>query len=188
MTSNTTGHLPYVAIRDGVSAEKYLPSLRRLLQVCVNDEPLLSSIGFFAPLSDHAAIDYWLSLFPTVFGPSALSTLLVVTDTEDPLLVVATVQIARYGKETHSYKGEIRKLLVHPAYRRGGLGRRLMEVAEKVAAEDLGLEMLVLDTALETPARQLYQRLGWTEWGVCPEYAKFADGRKADCSFFVKKL
>lgn len=91
-------------------------------------------------------------------------------------------------KETHSYKGEVRKLLVHPAHRRGGLGRRMMLKAEELSKSMLDLEMLVLDTATRTPARDFYIRLGWKEWGICPEYAKFADGRKADCSFFVKML
>ncbi|KAH6976733.1 acyl-CoA N-acyltransferase [Ilyonectria destructans] len=175
-------------IRDGSGVEKYLPSLRRLLQHCVNDEPSMSSIGFLGPLLDNTAIDYWLQLFPTAVGPNPTTSLLVVTDSNDPTDVIATVQIARNPRETHAYKGEIRKLLVHPAHRRNGLGKRLMHAAEKVAKEDIGLEMLVLDTATETPARDFYARTGWTEWGICPGYAKFADGRKARCSFFVKML
>lgn len=175
-------------IEDGVSVEQYLPSLRRLLQHCVNDEPPQSSIGYLAPLSDHDAIDYWLQLFPTLFGPKPITTLLVASSSDDPSSIIATVQIARIPKETHDYRGEIRKLLVHPAHRRGGIGRRLMEAAERVAREDLGLEMLVLDTATATPARAFYLRTGWREWGICPEYARYADGRKAECSFFVKML
>lgn len=188
MPSENPTELSVTQIRDAASAEKYLPSLTALLQACVNEDPVLSSIGFFAPLTDHAATDYWLTLFPAVFAPEPMVTLFVATDPDSSSTVIATVQIARHAKETHTYKGEIRKLLVHPAHRRGGLGRQMMRVAERAAAEDLGLEMLLLDTALETPARDFYLRSGWTEWGICPAYAKFANGRKADCSFFVKML
>lgn len=177
-------------VQDGSVIEKYLASLRRLLQTCVNDEPVMSSIGFLYPLSDHNAIDCWLHLFPTAIDPSSPTILLVATDPSagDPSAVVATAQIARMTKETYNYKGEIRRLLVHPAYRRGGVGRRMMEAVERVARDELGLEMLVLDTATETPARGFYVRMGWHEWGVCPAYAKYADGSKADCSFFIKML
>jgi GNAT superfamily N-acetyltransferase len=191
-------HLPIKAVRDAANAEAYLPSLCRLLQSCVNDEPSLSSIGFFAPFSDKDAEEYWLTVLPTAVTPSsdALTepavppqvTLLVVTDPDDALSVIATIQIARHPKATHAYKGEIRKLLVHSNYRRHGLGRRLMSEIERIGKEDMGLEMIILDTAIETAARDFYISLGWTQWGICPKYAKFADGRKADCIFFYKEL
>ena len=198
MTFSDSVQLPIVAVRDAASAKAYLPSLCRLLQSCVNDEPSLSSIGFFAPLSDKDAEDYWLTMIPTAIIPSSDSTtesivppqvaLVVVLDPEDPSSVIATAQLARHPKETHAHKGEIRKLLVHSTHRRGGLGRRLMSEMERVAKEEMGLDIVLLDTALETPARQFYRSLGWTEWGMCPQYAMFADGRKSDCSFFYKEL
>jgi GNAT superfamily N-acetyltransferase len=190
VTSQDNLPLLITKFQDASAIEKYLASLQRLLQACVNDEPAMSSIGFLYPLSDHAAIDYWLHLFPAALGPSPETTLLIATvpTADDPAAVVATVQIARMTKETHSYKGEVRKLLVHPAQRRGGVGRRLMAEVERLARDDLGLEMLVLDTATETPARDFYARTCWTEWGVCPAYAKYADGTKGDCTFFVKML
>lgn len=189
MGSTTTDGLSYVLLdRDG--AEKYRDSLITLLQSCVNDDPPASSIGFLAPLRDTAADAYWTAVFDDLAAAPSAPTLLVVPDANDPSSssVVATVQIARYAKETHAHKGEIRKLLVHPSHRRGGLGRRLMDAVERIAREDLGIGMLLLDTARDTPARQFYRRLGWTEWGMCPEYARFADGRMSDCSFFYKKL
>ncbi|KAI1321009.1 acyl-CoA N-acyltransferase [Xylariaceae sp. FL0255] len=165
--------------------EKHLPALRDLLQRCVNDEPEVSSIGFLAPLSDADAEAYWKSLSASITGPEPENTLLIATAADQ---LVATVTIARYLKQTHAYKGEIRKLLVHPDYRRHGLGRAMMDAAERAAVKDLGLELLVLDTATATPAREFYRRTGWTEWGICPDYAMDATRRKNDCSFFVKKL
>lgn len=175
------------SVEDAPALEKYLPSLRWLLQHCVNTDPTSSSIGFLAPLSDYDAREYWLRLFHSVIGPKPTTTLLVATDAGSDE-VLATAQIACIPKETHAHRGEVRKLLVHPSRRRSGLGRVMMGAAEKTARDVLGLEMLVLDTASETPARNFYLQTGWREWGVCPEYAKFADGKKGDCSFFVKTL
>ncbi|KAL7821177.1 acyl-CoA N-acyltransferase [Trichoderma aethiopicum] len=176
------------SITDASSVEKHLPSLRVLLQHCVNDEPDTSSIGFLAPLTDHTATSYWLDLLSSsVIGPGATTTLLIATAPGSDQ-VVATVQLARMAKETHAYKGEVRKLMVHPDYRRHGLGRRMMDEVERVARETFGLELLVLDTSMETTARWFYLRTGWNEWGICPGYAKSSSGVKHDCCFFCKSL
>jgi GNAT superfamily N-acetyltransferase len=174
-------------VTDDSTLEKHLDSLRELLQHCINDEPDISSLGFLAPLTDQTAVNYWLELMSTVKGPSATTKLLIATPPGSDK-VVATVQLARMPKETHTFKGEIRKLMVHPDYRRHGLGKWMMDEVEKVAREEYALEMLVLDTSKETPARDFYLRLGWTEWGICPKYAKSSSGKKHDCCFFVKDL
>ncbi|MCC8981964.1 bifunctional helix-turn-helix transcriptional regulator/GNAT family N-acetyltransferase [Bradyrhizobium acaciae] len=58
---------------------------------------------------------------------------------------------------------EIKRLWVAPAARGLGLGRRLMDAAEK-AARELGITVLRLDTnSALAEAGQLYRRTGWTE-------------------------
>ncbi|KAI1195348.1 acyl-CoA N-acyltransferase [Nemania serpens] len=173
-------------IRDASALTKCLPSLQRLLQRCVNDDAASSSIGFLAPLSDEVAIQHWLDLQPSITGARPENTFLIAT-LEDGT-VVATVLIARALKQTHLYKGEVRKLLVHPDFRRHGLGRTMMAAAERTAREELGLELLLLDTATALPARLFYLKTGWTEWGTCPDYAMDAAGTKHECSFFFKRL
>ncbi|PNP38862.1 hypothetical protein TGAMA5MH_09086 [Trichoderma gamsii] len=175
------------SVTDISTVEKHLASLRDLLQHCINDEPDTSSLGFLAPLTDHTADSYWLELTSTVTGPDATTTLLIATPPSSDK-VVATVQLARMPKETHTFKGEIRKLMVHPDYRRHGLGKWMMDEVERVAREEFALEMLLLDTSKETPAREFYLKTGWTEWGICPNYAKSSSGVKHDCCFFVKDL
>lgn len=187
MGSNKDPAFVLSSVTDASVVEKHLASLRGLLQHCINDEPDSSSIGFLAPLSDHTATSYWLDLLSSVIGPGATTTLLIATAPGSDE-IVATVQLARMPKETHAFKGEVRKLMVHPEYRRHGLGRRMMDEVERVAREEFALELLLLDTSKETPARQFYLRTGWTEWGICPDYAKSASGVKHDCCFFVKSL
>ncbi|KJZ77122.1 hypothetical protein HIM_03443 [Hirsutella minnesotensis 3608] len=180
---------PYqlTTVKDGPDTDRLLPSLTELLLHCVNDDPAVSSIGFLAPLADHVATNYWRGLLSSAKSHDADTTVLVAT-VRGSDNVVATAQIVRMLKETHSHRGEVRKLLVHPAHRRGGLGRLMMTAAEEHARVNLGLEMLVLDTATQTPAREFYLKTTWTEWGRCPDYAKYADGAKGECSFFVKML
>ncbi|MGL3207855.1 bifunctional helix-turn-helix transcriptional regulator/GNAT family N-acetyltransferase [Bradyrhizobium sp. BR 1433] len=58
---------------------------------------------------------------------------------------------------------EIKRLWVAPGARGLGLGRRLMDAAER-AARELGIAVLRLDTNSALPeAGQLYRRTGWTE-------------------------
>jgi GNAT superfamily N-acetyltransferase len=165
--------------------EKYLPELSALLQSCTNDDPAISSLGFLAPLSARDADEYWLSLSDTIGGPDATTVLLIATNEERFL---ATGQVTRMTKQTHSFRGEVRKLLVQSNTRGLGLGKAMMVEIERVAKQEMGLDLLALDTDARTPARGFYQRLGWNEWGVFPNYAKSANGVRHDCAFFCKEL
>ncbi|MGY4313525.1 bifunctional helix-turn-helix transcriptional regulator/GNAT family N-acetyltransferase [Bradyrhizobium sp. JR3.5] len=66
-------------------------------------------------------------------------------------------------KGSSSEFAEIKRLWVAPSARGLGLGRRLMDAAEK-AARELGIAVLRLDTnSALAEAGQLYRRTGWTE-------------------------
>lgn len=182
------GRLVVQTISDALEYDKHILPLARLLQHCVNDDPACSSIGFLSPLSEEDAVEYWKTLTPSLNGPRPPITLVIATDKDSNNQLIATVQIGLIPKVTHAHRGEIRKLLIDPQYRSKGLGRYMMDDAERIARQDLKLELLVLDTASQTPAREFYLRTNWREWGICPDYAMYADGRKGECSFFVKML
>ncbi|KAH8885408.1 acyl-CoA N-acyltransferase [Thozetella sp. PMI_491] len=171
----------------------HLPSLRTLLQSCVNPDPAGSSIGFHAPLSDADADEFWqhmaeqlgTTLHTFILAPAAPAG-------PDPAPgapeIVGTVSLAIIPKVTHRHRAEVVKLMVRPAAQGRGLGKRLMAHVEHFAKAEMGKEMLNLDTATDLPTMEFYRRLGWKEWGTCPEYAEFADGRRGDATFFVKFL
>lgn len=170
--------------------EAHLPSLRSLLQSCVNTDPSTSSIGFLAPLSDADADRYWRSL-GAILGATCHLFILVLTGPasgQEEGEVAATAQLLTIPKATHAHRGEVAKLLVRPSGRRSGLGRAMMAHVEAFARDSLGLRVLTLDTETETPALAFYRRTGWAEWGTCPDYAAFADGRLGSATFFVKSL
>jgi ribosomal protein S18 acetylase RimI-like enzyme len=83
-------------------------------------------------------------------------------------------------------RGEIAKVLVHPAARRRGIARRLMLAAEALAAAE-GKRTLVLDTA-GTEAEQLYLGLGWRVAGIVPNYALSIHGVPERTIFMFKEL
>jgi ribosomal protein S18 acetylase RimI-like enzyme len=165
--------------------EQWTPSLTKLLQSCINDDPPSSSLGFHAPLSTIDAAEFWLSLSPQLFSSKSRISLFVLTRGSS---AIGTVHLVAHPKATHAHKVEVAKLLISTNERRLGLGRKLMEFSESFAKEKLGKSMVMLDTATETPARGFYLKLGYTEWGVCPSYAESADGHLHDCSFFYKIL
>ncbi|KAJ1337761.1 acetyltransferase [Microdochium nivale] len=169
---------------------QYLPSLRVLLQCHVNDDPATSSIGFRAPLSDSDANDFWLTiskrLRDELAGVSPRSYYMFVLTAGSSPEVMATAAVATVHKTNHMHRAEIVKVLVSPSQQRKGLGQAMMRHVEDFAKVQLRKEVLMLDTATETPAVHFYRRLGWTEWGTCPEYADFANGRRGACTFFVK--
>lgn len=167
--------------------EELLPSLRNLLQSCVNQDPATSSIGFLAPLSDAGADDYWRSVGRKLQEAPPTCYLFVLTRPDDGE-ILATVQLATIPKATQAHRGEIAKLLVSPSARRLGLGNLMMRHVEAFAGEQLGLRLLTLDTKTTTPARSFYNHTGWTEWGTCPDYAAFADGTLGSVTFFRKTL
>ncbi|KAJ0106790.1 hypothetical protein J7T55_001314 [Diaporthe amygdali] len=182
-TSNSISRLSTIA-----DIEAHLPSLRALLQSCVNPDPPTSSIGFIAPLSDAEADQYWRSLGTSLGITNHLFILTGPGDRDGGPEVTATVQLLRIPKATHAHRGEVAKLLVLPTHQRSGLGRTMMEHVEGYARDTLGLRVLTLDTETDTPARRFYSRTGWTEWGTCPDYAAYADGRPGSATFFVKSL
>ncbi|KZL67727.1 acetyltransferase [Colletotrichum tofieldiae] len=190
MTNMGTSESPLIHhVRSESDFQQWLPGLCRLLQSCVNVDPASSSLGFREPLSEAKAMAYWKSLSAQLFGVDPATTLFVVTRASYPGFdAIGTVQLATQPKETHAHKVEVRKLLVAAEERGHGLGRKMMDAAERFALETLGKTMVLLDTSTESPARAFYLKLGYTEWGICPKYSTSAIGELHDVSFFYKDL
>lgn len=69
--------------------------------------------------------------------------------------------------------GEVKKMIVLSAFRSMGVGRVLIEAAERIAKEKLGLNLLVLETWTELEgARKFYESCGWR---VREHYGEYAE-------------
>ncbi|WP_088341366.1 GNAT family N-acetyltransferase [Robiginitalea sediminis] len=60
-------------------------------------------------------------------------------------------------------------LYVHPDFRGKGIGKALLRRAQELASEN-GLKGLALETAVDNPARHLYESLGWERDTHCFHY------------------
>ncbi|MFD1150286.1 GNAT family N-acetyltransferase [Saccharothrix hoggarensis] len=97
------------------------------------------------------------------------------------------MQVRFTGTANGTHRAEVAKLVVHRDARGAGLGRALLDVAEREAARR-GATLLVLDTQTGSPAERLYRRAGWTEVGVIPDYAADPDRVLRPTTLFYKRV
>ncbi len=140
-----------------------------------------ASVNFVWPMTREKAANWWTGALQSHARGER-----VILVAEEAGRVVGSVQLIFPGQENQAHRGDIGKLLVHSSARRRGFGAALMRAAE-AEARSRGHTLLVLDTEAGSSGDRLYERLGWTRFGVVPGYAMSADGTHvADCAFFYK--
>jgi ribosomal protein S18 acetylase RimI-like enzyme len=152
-----------------------LEQLTDLLIATVDDG---ASVGFLPPLGQEEARAYW-------DGVLAPGVILFVA--EEDGRIAGTVQLQFALKLNGRHRAEIARLMVHPGFRRRGIGRLLMERAETAAIVD-GRTLLVLDTRERDPSNNLYRSLGYIKAGRIPHYARSASGTFDATVFYYKEL
>jgi GNAT superfamily N-acetyltransferase len=81
--------------------------------------------------------------------------------------VVGTGILTRNEHPFMKHRGKVGSLVVHPAFQRRGIARRI--IAEMhVYAVSMGIEFLEIGCRGGTPAEQVYPRLGFIECGRFP--------------------
>lgn len=124
-------------------------------------------MGFILPFAQDEARAFWQSsVLPAV---SAGHRVLLIAVGEGR--VVGTVQLECTVLPNQRHRADVSKLLVHPHWRRHGIGRRLMIVLETIA-RDRARHVLCLDTRSGDPAQTLYQSLGYEIAGSIPDYCR----------------
>jgi GNAT superfamily N-acetyltransferase len=102
-------------------------------------------------------------------------------------LVVGTGTFTRNAHSLRAHRGEVGGLVVHPAYQRRGIARRIVEDIRERAAS-MGVEILEIGCRGGTPAEVVYPRLGFIECGRLPRglLEPSAEGRAYDeVSFYM---
>ncbi len=145
--------------------------LTALLSECVKSG---ASVGFVLPIEAGELETYWRE---TAAAVKAGTQVLLVA--RDGGTLVGTVQLALAQKANARHRAEVQRLLVPPASRRGGIGRRLMKAVEQVAL-DHGRSLLVWDTIVGGAADQMYAKMGYLRAGIIPAYALSSDGEKLE--------
>lgn len=157
------------------STDKWINGLSELMIKVVEDG---GSIGFLPPLSFSEAKAYWKG----VGDDDVLLFIATINDT-----VVGSVQLQLSSKPNGRHRAEIGKLMTHPDFRRKGIGRSLMEVAEEMAVQEKR-SLLVLDTREGDPSNFLYSSLGYIQAGRIPNYAISSSGDLDATIFYYKCL
>jgi len=163
--------------RDDVAAN--IEALGEMMHACVHAG---ASIGYILPYSPADGADFWArKVMPRLDGGNLL--LLVARANER---IAGAVQLDYDTPPNQPHRAEVRKLMVHPDFRRRGLARLLMlRVEEKARA--LGRHLLTLDTRTGDHAEPLYASIGYRTSGVIPGYCLDPRGRELDSTTIMYK-
>lgn len=144
--------------------EHHLSELGALLHACVHDG---ASVGFVTPFETTAADEFWRA---SVLAPLRAGELTLLV-ARAGASIAGTVQLAKATMPNQRHRADVRKLLVHPRYRRRGIARALMFdlLAHARHAEHT---LLTLDTRTGDDAEPLYRALGFQTAGTIPGYAR----------------
>ena len=163
---------------DDVS-ERDVEQLTEVLIDCVEGG---DSIGFMLPMTREKAAGFWADA--TRSAGRGERIILVARDDGDR--IVGTVSVVWAAMENQPHRADVAKMQVHRQARRRGVGKLLLEAAERVAKEN-ARSVLVLDTA-SADAERLYVRGGWQLCGVIPKYALMPDGAYCKTTVYYKLL
>jgi GNAT superfamily N-acetyltransferase len=139
-----------------------------------------ASVGFMAGFSPDEAAAWWAATKAEVEG----GRVALFVAREDGA-IVGSVQLRLSPMPNQRHRADVAKLLVRPAWRRRGTARALM-LALELLANDLGRNLLVLDTMQGSAAEQLYRSMGWVEVGPIPDYAAWPDGTLGPTVIYYK--
>jgi ribosomal protein S18 acetylase RimI-like enzyme len=152
--------------------DAHIAAFAALLKACVEDG---ASIGFVLPFTLAEAEAYWRrKVLPGVESGGVL--LLVAWQ---GARIVGTVQLDHDTFPNQRHRGEVRKLMVHPAARRRGIATLLMQAIETRAAK-LGRRLITLDTRTGDGAEPLYTGLGYAIAGIIPDYCRDTSSDRLD--------
>ncbi|KAF7291726.1 N-acetyltransferase domain-containing protein [Mycena chlorophos] len=159
-----------------------IPAITSIHIACIETDGTIST--FAPPLNRERMERWWTGKLEDVRDGSRVIFLAFDAAEND---LVGFVVLHRPMLETGPFKASVEKLMVSPAHRRLGIGRKLMERLE-TDAKALG-QTLILDTDEGSAAESLYTTLGYNILGVIPEHGiSPLDGSLKGSTFFWKRL
>ncbi|GIX10119.1 GNAT family N-acetyltransferase [Elioraea sp.] len=159
-----------------VSAERRLADV---LKACVDDGAV---VGFLAPLAMEKARSFWRDRAAEVAAGKRVILCAWVDGA-----IGGCLQLDMDTPENQSHRAEVRQLIVHPGFRRKGVGRELMARIDQAGLAH-GRRLLVLRTWPGGPAEAIVRSLGWNFVGVIPGYAIRPTGEPVDEGYWWKRV
>lgn len=164
---------------DAAAAASAERSLAEMLVACVADG---AATGHLPPLPLETSRQFWRR----VSGDVALGHRLLLVAWQEGR-VAGTVQLNLAMPQDQPHRAVLEQLLVHPGFRRQGIGRALMQRAEQ-AARGIGRSLLTLDIRAGAAAEALCRSQGWVEAGRIPGFSRDAAGQLTDQLLLYRSL
>ncbi|WP_315719904.1 MULTISPECIES: GNAT family N-acetyltransferase [unclassified Bradyrhizobium] len=140
------------------------------------------SVSFMHPLGADDADAFWRdSLSSAARGER------IVLGAIDGDAVVGTVTLQLKLPPNQPHRAEIAKMMTRVSHRKRGIATALLRAAEALARQH-GRTMLVLDTAEDGGASELYEGLGFQLSGIIPDYAVKPHGGLTGTKIYWKRL
>jgi ribosomal protein S18 acetylase RimI-like enzyme len=160
--------------------ERELQDYAELLHACVHAG---ASINFVMPFPIEEAAAFWTN---KVLPPLKRGGLVLVSAYAAGRLA-GSVQLDHDTPPNQPHRAELRKMIVHPDFRRRGIARALIADLE-ARARALGRTLITLDTRTGDTAEPLYASAGFTAAGVIPAYARDVFKDRLDAATFMYKV
>lgn len=161
--------------------EEELDGLTEILVASVNGG---AAISFLQPFGPEDGVRFWRENVATEVAAGRRTLLLAWREGA----LAGTVQLITAMPPNQPHRAEIAKMIVHPAARRRGVGRALMEAAERTARA-AGKTLITLDTRTGDAAEPLYASVGYAIAGIIPGYALDPDrGSLHATTYMYKRL
>jgi GNAT superfamily N-acetyltransferase len=159
--------------------EAELGSYAELLHACVHAG---ASINFVLPFPIEEARAFWTrKVLPALRGGG-----LTMLSAYDGGRLAGSVQLDHDTPPNQPHRAELRKMIVHPDFRRRGIARLLIAELE-LRAHRLGRTLITLDTRTGDFAEPLYLSAGFIAAGTIPDYARDVSSDRLDAATFMYK-
>jgi ribosomal protein S18 acetylase RimI-like enzyme len=149
-----------------------------LIEVVANG----GSVSFMHPLAPETARAFWDDALSAAARDER-----IVLGAWDGEVLVGTVTLLLDCPPNQAHRAEIAKLMTRPSHRGRGVAKALMRAAEALAVKR-ERTLLVLDTATEGGASDLYEGLGFILAGEIPDYALKPHGGLTGTLIYWKRI
>lgn len=139
-------------------------------------------VSFMHPLAYDEADAFWRESLA-----EAAKDRRVVLGAFDGDALVGTFTLVLNCPPNQPHRADLAKLIIRRTHRNRGIGKALMQEAERIAIER-GKTLLVLDTAVDGGASPMYEGIGYQLAGIIPDYALKPHGGLTGAKIYWKRI
>jgi len=150
-----TEEIPEIAPPKGLTIRYSLAQDAQWLKKWLSDPSIHNAFPMDGPVEIEDAVRRWIS-----FSRMHASLTVEINDTP---VGIATLYLQNYKRLLHQTEFGI---ILAPGYRGQGIGSYLLSAIMKLAKHQFNIELIHLQVYEDNPAKRLYSRFGFTEFGT----------------------